>query len=269
MNWDQGFYDAPQSFWDQPTLAASSTTTTRSRMTHQAYYPTRAAEHILWLENFRNKLTGHAATLGITLPRCEGAIADARWVIYILGSWLPAVRDWQKGCTAAAEQSQFTDGTAALTLPVFTPPALPAAAGGQPAVVARPGGAINRIFDIIAEIKEADGYTPAIGQDIGAIGAGKTPPDFATLQPLLKANVSGGKVEIDWSWQGNSQFLDQLEIQVDRGTGWQILTFDSTPGYTDTTAHPATLTRWKYRAIYRVNDQQVGLWSAEVSVTVG
>ena len=42
---------------------------------------------------------------------------------------------------------------------------------------------------------------------------------------------------------------------------------DTTPGYTDTAPHPATLTRWKYRAIYHADDAQVGLWSAEVSVT--
>ena len=56
---------------------------------------------------------------------------------------------------------------------------------------------------------------------------------------------------------------------MDRGNGWQVLTFDTTPGYTDTAPFPATPTKWKYRAIYRVDDAQVGLWSAEVSVTVG
>ncbi len=31
--------------------------------------------------------------------------------------------------------------------------------------------------------------------------------------------------------------------------GWTLLTIDTTPGYTDTAPHPATLTRWTYRAI--------------------
>lgn len=34
-------------------------------------------------------------------------------------------------------------------------------------------------------------------------------------------------------------------------------------------ALPATPTKWKYRAIYRVGDHQVGVWSNEVSVTMG
>jgi hypothetical protein len=62
-----------------------------------------------------------------------------------------------------------------------------------------------------------------------------------------------------------------FEIQVDRGDGkgWAVLTFDTTPGYLDTTPFPAALTKWKYRAIYRVDDHQVGQWSAEASVSVG
>lgn len=51
----------------------------------------------------------------------------------------------------------------------------------------------------------------------------------------------------------HSHFLDQVMSSV----------------YSDTTPHPATPTKWKYKAIYRVDDAQVGLWSAEVSVVVG
>jgi len=266
MPWDQGSWDS--SSWDTENITSTSATK-KKHMTRQAWYPVRVADQILWLENFRNKLTGHTPALGISQAKCDAGIADARWLIYTLGSWLPAVRDWQKACTAAAEQAQSGSGAAALVLPLFTPPALPAAAGGQPAVVARPPGAIARIFDLIAEIKESDGYTDAIGIDLGAIGSTKTPPDLNTLQPILKATVVGNKVELDWNWGGHSAHLDQCEIQVDRGSGWQVLTFDTTPGYTDTAPFPATPTKWKYRAIYRVDDTQVGLWSAEVSVTVG
>ena len=45
--------------------------------------------------------------------------------------------------------------------------------------------------------------------------------------------------------------------------------FDTTPGYTATHAFPATLTTWKYRGICRMGDGQVGVWSAEVGITVG
>ncbi len=53
------------------------------------------------------------------------------------------------------------------------------------------------------------------------------------------------------------------------GKGFVFLTYDTTPNYTDTHPLPATPTKWKYRAIYRVGDAQVGLWSAEVGIAVG
>jgi hypothetical protein len=37
----------------------------------------------------------------------------------------------------------------------------------------------------------------------------------------------------------------------------------------DTAPFPAAPTKWTYKAIYRVNDAQVGLWSNPVSITVG
>jgi hypothetical protein len=266
MPWDSGNWDSGS--WDSSSTD-NTTTKKKTHMTRQAFYPVRVAEQILWLENLRNKFTGHAPTLGISVAKCEAAIADARWLVYTLGSWLPAVRDWQKACTAAAEQAQSGTGAAALVLPLFVPPALPAAAGGQPAVVARPPGALDRIFDTVGDIKASDTYTDAIGIDLGVIGSAKTVPDLSTLQPVIKVSIAGNKVELDWNWGGNSAYLDQCEIQVDRGAGYQVLTFDTTPGYTDSTPFPATPTKWKYRAIYRVNDTQVGVWSAEVSVTVG
>ena len=62
-----------------------------------------------------------------------------------------------------------------------------------------------------------------------------------------------------------------LEIQVDRGDGkgFVFLTYHTTPNYTDTQPFPAVHAKWKYRAIYRVGDFQVGIWSNTVEITVG
>ncbi len=93
--------------------------------------------------------------------------------------------------------------------------------------------------------------------------------DPFTGQPLIKVKIIGGQVFIDWGWDGNSAYLDMLQMQADRGQGWTDLAYDTTPGYTDTTPFPAALTTWKYRAIYRVGDAQVGVWSNTVEITVG
>ena len=274
-------FDDPNLRWGDPSTylepgdpgfvpygTPSATARPHTRMKHQSYYPTKTSEQLIWLQNFQDKLAGHAPGLGITVAKCAAAIADARWLIYVLGSWLPAVNAWKESCTKAALEAQI--GNAPIfALPVFVPPPLPGASGTLPAVVARPSGALTRIFDLLGDIRASDTYSDPIGTDLGLIGPEESAPDMAALQPLLAAHVSGSHVELDWKWQGYRKFLDQLELQVDRGTGWAILAFDTTPGYTDNTPFPATATQWKYRAIYRVNDMQVGLWSATVSVMVG
>jgi hypothetical protein len=234
------------------------------RMKRNAYYPSRAAEQVLWLENFRNKLTGHATALGLDAAVVTELIGEARWLIYSIGSWLPAVREWTKACTDAIAAAQSGEGSTPLVLPVFTPPALPSGVTPQ-----NPGSA-ERIFAAVANIKTLAGYTEAIGTDLGIVGSGKTPPDLETVQPGFTAALSGNSVFLNWKWQGLSGHVDLLRIEVDRGTGgYQLLTLDSTPGYTDSTALPASPTKWKYRAIWILDDTPVGLWSAEVSITVG
>jgi hypothetical protein len=72
-----------------------------------------------------------------------------------------------------------------------------------------------------------------------------------------------------YRWQGFGNQLDMIEIQVDRGAGYSLLTYDTTPGYTDTAPFPATPAKWTYKAVYRKDDSQVGQWSNPVSITVG
>lgn len=96
------------------------------------------------------------------------------------------------------------------------------------------------------------------------LGTEDTMPDLATLQPVIDATAQVAAVKIGWDWGGHRAFLDMIELQVDRSDtkGFVFLANDTTP-------FPATLTKWTYRAIYRVGDDQVGIWSAPVSVTVG
>ena len=49
---------------------------------------------------------------------------------------------------------------------------------------------------------------------------------------------------IRWGWQGKSAYLGMLEIQVDRGSGYTLLAFDTTPNYLDGTPAPATAQKW-------------------------
>ena len=53
----------------------------------------------------------------------------------------------------------------------------------------------------------------------------------------------------------------------DKGFHFHTITTD--PNYTDPSAGPATAALWKYKAIYRLRDEQVGNWSDVISVAVG
>jgi hypothetical protein len=248
-----------------PATPINQPPTKRKRMKRNTYFPTRAADQITWLVNFANKLPGYAATVGLTPAQSAAAVADALWLVYVLQSWLGAARAFALACTDAATEAQTGDGSALMVLPVFTPPALPAG------VVAVNTGALDRILSVASDIKGHSGFTEAIGTDLGVIGPEKGAPDFATLAPAFKVTRTPAGVNVGWGWGGNAEFLDMIELQVDRGDGqgWVMLAYDTTPGYTDTFAQPSALTKWKYRGIYRVGDQRVGQWSAEQTVTVG
>jgi hypothetical protein len=119
-------------------------------------------------------------------------------------------------------------------------------------------------------IKASSNYNDTIGEALGIEGSQQTGPDLTTVQPAISAVISGNQVNVKWGWGGNSAYLDICELQVDRGDGkgFGLLAYDTTPGYTDTQPFPTAPATWTYRAIYRVDDSQVGVWSQPASVTV-
>ncbi len=145
--------------------------------------------------------------------------------------------------------------------------AFPSAPGTVPSPVTP--GVVARFRAFVKWLQGLPNYTQAIGEALKIVGPEETAPDLTTLKPVLPLRISGGRVEIDWGWQGASGWVEAIEIQVDRGTGWQPLTIDARPGYVDTEPMPATPAKWKYRAIYRQNDSRIGLWSDIAEIAVG
>lgn len=231
-------------------------------MRHNSYWPIRVNDQVTVLVKFINNLPKYATALGLAPAQIAGALADAAWLVYILQSWLPAVRGFSKSATDAATAGQTGDGTALQALPVFTPPA-----GGTPVNT----GALTRLFAVIQVLKNNPACTDTIADDLGILGTQKTATDLTTVAPVLKLTLTPTGVMVGWGWEGHAADLDMIELQVDRndGKGYGPLAFDTTPGYLDTFAQPAALTKWKYRAIYRVGEHQVGQWSAEQTITVG
>ena len=281
-HWDSGdpemYFDNPNLRWGEPAyllepgdpgyIAPVSTVNPAKnktkKMKHQQYYPSRVADQIVWLTNFRNKISGYVGTLGLAAGTVTGIVADCNWLIYVLQQWLPATRSFALACSGAATDAQTGSATVLSALTTFTPPPLPT---GTAAVN---NGALTRIFAFAQQIKDGGKSTGAINADLQIVGSTQTPPDLTTIQPVISAFIDGSATGLKWGWGGNGAFLDAIELQVDRGDGhgFVLLTIDTTPGYTDTQPFPTAPTRWSYRGIYRVNDHQTGLWSATVSVIV-
>ena len=120
---------------------------------------------------------------------------------------------------------------------------------------------------LITRIKKHKNYTEAIGKALNIIATQSNAIDITTLQPILSIDFQGGHPVLHWK----SNNTDSLEIEADHGNGiFTLLTIQHTTNFQDNTPLPASGTAviWKYRAIYRKHDQQVGHWSQILEVGV-
>jgi hypothetical protein len=214
------------------------------------------------LNLFTNNIGAYSAVLGLTPAQIAAQAADAVYFNYALECqeiMQGGAQQWTtwKDLTRDGGSPPPTGSPVAPVLPAVVPVVAP--------------GVENRFRAMVKSIKANTSYNVAIGNALGIEGAQQTAPDLTTVQPALEVDISGGRVEVDWGWQGNAAFLDMCELQVDRGDGkgYVLLAYDTTPGYVDTQTFPATPTKWTYKAIYRVNDAQTGQWSNPVTITVG
>ncbi len=207
---------------------------------------------------FKDNIGAYTTTFGLAAGDITQQGADALYFAALL-PFADTVGN------AAKQWNSWKDNV--LTGTIGTEPILITKPVGFPGSVA--AGILTRYLLLVNAIKAHKNYTTAIGDILGIEGPEDTPPDLNTLQPIIDALATASVVKINWGWGGHRAFLSMCELQVDRGSGWVPLVYDTTPNYEDTHPFPATPTVWKYRAIYRVDDHQVGLWSLEVSVTVG
>ena len=187
-------------------------------MKRQSYYPSRIGDQVNWLDNYANKLPIHGPTLGVSAADITASVNDAKWGNYVLGTWLTTVRNFSPSTTDAVDDVLTGQGDAAVVLPTFTAPALPAGVS-----VALPG-VLTRIFTLIAKLKLADKYTDAIGSDLGLIGSvdngSQTLPKF-TATPQQGANCES--VNLVFYKYGHMG----VYIESRRGTGaWEFLAID-------------------------------------------
>jgi hypothetical protein len=248
-----------------PTPSVNPNQKKKKRMKHNKYWPRRQGDQIVWLKTFSTQIAAAGATLGLTAAEITAITADCLWLVYLLESWLPDVRQWAQSGTDVLNAAQTGTDAEVIVLPGWTAPALPTGVAPQLP------GALTRIFAVVQNIRENPKCTDAIATALGIVGAVAADPDLSAVQPPLAAKVIGAEVDLKSGWGGNSAYLDNIEFQKDwgDGKGFVSLNITSSLTFTDAAPHPATRTAWAYRAIYRVGNRQVGIPSIPVSVGVG
>jgi hypothetical protein len=233
-------------------------------MKHQNYYPRRIGDRIAWLVNYADKLPGKATVLGLTPAQVSAIVADCLWLAYVLQHWADSVQSFSAGSTKTTTAAQTGTGSTPVVLNTHTAPDLPTG------VTPQLPGSLTRIFASVQQIKTSGKCDDATAAELGIVGTAMIAPDLTVLLPLITVLLMSGHVVIKWGWQGFSAYLDSCEIWVDRGDGkgFVFLTIDTTPNYTDTQALPAVAAKWTYKAIYRMDEAQAGLWSAPASISV-
>lgn len=228
-------------------------------MATTSYMPTDDSGKADLLDHLAATLPHYAELLEVSADAQAALKADADAFRHVLH----AMNDMQAYAQhlTALKNNLRDGGTGNGDWPV--PPTLP-----QPVPSAVPPGIIPRLSGLVAHLKTHPKYTPAIGQDLWIVGVAQI-IDPSTWKPILSIQNSAGHPIIAWTKAKASA----LEIWVDRGDdkGFAFLTINTQPNTNDPAPLPApgTSAVWKYKAIYRYHDEQVGQWSDVISVTVG
>ncbi len=231
-------------------------------MKRQRWYPSRISDQIPWLENFRTKLPGYETTLGLVGADVDACVASCRYAIYVLSQWLAPVRAFGQAATETVDILMSGEGPTAVVLPAFTAPALPTE------VASVPPGVLTRLFDLVQRIKDAAGYTPIIGEDLGIIA----PEDTSDHPvPVVKLELLDGdghqNVKINFTKYGHMG----VYIESRRGAGaFEFLGIDTESPYQDerpllTAGQPEVR---EYRLRYWDKGTPNGDWTDLAKVTV-
>lgn len=214
------------------------------------------------LEAFKNGIGPYATRLGIRPDQVAAQAADADYFSYTLAvqELLTSSSKQWNGWKMLLRAGGNLPATGTPQPPIFPTAPSPVAPGIEP-----------RFRALVRQIKVNANYNPSIGAALGLEDAYQTGPDYATLAPEIDAVIGGVNVRIAWNWGGYGSYLNQCELQVDRGDGkgFVDLAIGSALGYVDTEPFPTATVTWIYRAIYRAGGNRVGQWSKPVSLAVG
>ena len=224
------------------------------------YLPDSDLDRASFMTIFAAGLTVHAVTLGIDAPTLLWVQNAAKWYNYaIIGS------------NAHKKQSNewvaYKDALNNNKIGV-KPGSVPEAPDLDVPAVEVDDPIIAKIVLLVNTIKNKETYKESIGRDLGIIGTEIVEPDYNTVKPLITVLSTANQVILKWK----KERFSSVDIYIDkgRGAGFVFLDNDSRPPFEMLINLPqgAAPETWTFKAIYKVDDKQVGLFSDPVSIVV-
>ncbi len=223
------------------------------------WWPSSMPAQLVLVQNFKAKIGNYRAPLPLTLAEvaaaqelCDGfvgafnAVEQCRQTMIALTKWRDDVFN--------AEPV----GAAAPAAPVF--PVVGA--------VNYTLGTVTQFFRLRDLIVASPGYTNAMGEDLGIVGAQIIPPSPDQVQPQFKSvTVNGSTINVSGSMQGMDAM--RVEYAPNGGTFRTVAFLTNTPGgFTLTPQNPNQPETGQIRAVYIRRNAEVGNFSASYPVTV-
>lgn len=228
-------------------------------MARKFYWPSSLAEQLVLMQNFSVKIGGYAAALGLAPAQVTAAEA-------LCEAFIGSVNFTEQCKTTMQAMTQWRDAILygdPFALPMPQAPVFPVLGS-----VTYPLAVVKSFMKLRDRIVAASGYTAAIGEDLGIIGAESAKPDVEGLVPELKAETSTGFwVNLSGSMRG----MDALKVEYSRnGNDFQTVAFlTNTPGgFQITPTNPAVPEKGFLRAVYIKKNEAVGGYSANYAVTL-
>lgn len=229
-------------------------------MARKFWWPGSMPEQVVLVQNFQTKIGSYATALGLTagdVTAAQGlcdAIVGAYTLVETSRLTMQAATQWR--------DAVFTGEPVGSNAPA--PPVFPV--GGAPAYKL---GSVRSFFALRDRIVASPGYTQAIGEDLGIVGAEASRPAPGSVVPELKATTSTGY----WvSLSGSMQGMDALKVEYSRdgGNNFQTVAFlTNTPGgFQVTPVDPTKPEKGFIRAVYIKRNEEVGQFSPNYPVTV-
>ncbi|MEI6268323.1 MAG: hypothetical protein WCP01_05535 [Methylococcaceae bacterium] len=228
-------------------------------MSTSSIIPRDDTSKLVLLQQLNAQLPNYASALDITESDLAQLKVGLDWFDYSLKAQ-DTTQNYSHALVALKNTLRDGPKSSAINLPA--PPVFPIMPASEPYA-----DIFGFLGALITRIKNHKNYTDAIGKALKIIATQSPGIDFASLQPALSVDFQGGHPVLHW--KNNS--TDAIELEADHGTGtFSLMTIQQTPGYQDNTPLPpsGTAVLWKYRAIYRIRDAQIGHWSQVLEVGV-